>query len=493
MSRKDLQTEENFWPCVSDMFLALFVIALVLYSSMSADKGKGDEYISALAAKEACSLVQTLKKNYPDSVAIQQIDLDAISKEKGTDRSELAVVLYGILDNAELNAAKIIKKEHLPQEYLPKEEQELSYIKAIHALYMATSEDGKMEADKENPCHNDYMREVRERIERAILLSGTSVEGMSDEELVAEIKKLRNMLLNTVERSRFDELQRRYDELSKICGDNEELIRQLEKLNAELKAAKKRIEELEKQISGYHQIIREKDDEIAKWKDVVAKMIDLRIDVMNQVVALLNTPKYQELKDYGVEVHAREGLIIVPSSAFSFPKATTRYYQQGKGIVTADLEKRLENEVRRENPQYLENLKLLSAFLDEIGQMVAQKALPVDNIAIECHTDNDVSKITDKRFYNDGLSLQRAFDAWRLLDKYADGRLSQYRNADKQGLFSMTGFGMRVPPKRKENESKAEYEERCRRMQIRFNCSPQRVDTQSGEYTLTDEFERNLY
>ena len=493
MSRKDLQTEENFWPCVSDMFLALFVIALVLYSKMYTDKGKGDEYISALAAKEACTLVQTLKKSYPNSKAIQQIDLDAIREEKKTDRPKLAVVLYGILDNAELNAAKIIKKEHLPQEYLPKEKQKLSYIKAIHALYMATSEDGKMKADEKNPYHNDYMREVRERIERAILLSGTSVEGMSDEELVAEIKKLRNMLLNTVERSRFDELQRRYDELLIICRDNEELIRQLEKLNAELKAAKKRIEELEKQISGYHQIIWEKDDEIAKWKDAVAKMIDLRIDVMNQVVDILNTPKYQELKDYGVEVHAREGLIIVPSSAFSFPKATTRYYQQGKGIVTADLEKRLENEVRRENPQYLENLKLLSAFLDEIGQMVAQKALPVDNIAIECHTDNDVSKITDKRFYNDGLSLQRAFDAWRLLDKYADGRLSQYRNADDQGLFSMTGFGMRVPPKRMENESNAEYEERCRRMQIRFNCSPQRVDTQSGEYTLTDEFERNLY
>ena len=479
MSRRDIQSEENFWPCVSDMFLALFVIALVLYSTKSFEKGKGDEYISQLAAKEACSLIETLKKKHPEVEVVQDIDLNSIRNEKGGSRPVLAKSLYQLLDSESLNV--YFKKDYLPQEMLPNEEGELRFAHAICVLYMATSDDGKKRPDRDDPCYHEHMRAVRERIERVIMLSNVpGLEQMTDEELVAEIRKLRSLLANCVDRKELDDLQRRYDELTKICKDVEYLLSQLDELRTELQNAKNRIAELEALLKVKKELINDKDAEIAYWKGEVAKMIDLRIDVMNQVVTLLNTPKYSDLVKHGVMVQKREGLIIVPSSVFSFPKATTRYYQQGKGIVTADLEKRLENEVRRENPQYLKNLELLALFLDEIGQMVENEKLSVDNIAIECHTDNDVSKITDKKFFNDGLSLQRAFDAWRLLDKYAKGRLAQYRNADKQGLFSMTGFGMRVLPKPEENESTAEYEERCRRMQIRFNCSPQRVDLQNG-------------
>ena len=97
MSRRDLHNDENFWPCVSDMFLALFVIALVLYSTMSADKAKGDEYISDLAAQEACELFVKLQEKYPDSEPLKSINVDEIKDEEHGARPKLAKALYSLL------------------------------------------------------------------------------------------------------------------------------------------------------------------------------------------------------------------------------------------------------------------------------------------------------------------------------------------------------------------------------------------------------------
>ena len=144
---------------------------------------------------------------------------------------------------------------------------------------------------------------------------------------------------------------------------------------------------------------------------------------------------------------------------------------QGKGVRADNLTGRLEDRLNDEQKKALE---LLALFLDEIAGMVANGKLAVDNISIECHTDDDVGTVDDKRYFNDGLSLQRAFDVWRLLDKYVKGNLSKCVKEDGQRLFSMTGFGMRVLPEEKLNEEKSAYDKRCRRMQLRFNCKPKK-------------------
>lgn len=496
MNRSNFHNEENFWPCVSDMFLALFVIALVLYSGMSQDKGKGDEYISDLVEEEACSLLETLKNTHPEAKAVQDINLASIRSESGKNRPELTNALYALLDCEQLDGYFV--EDHLPER---KPANERRYTDAIVALYMATSEDGKTGPAKYDPSYHNHMREVRERIERRIMLeSGPPPEVVTLEELQAEVEKLREMLKNSVTKSSYDDLKSQYDDLLKnsvkkssyddlkrqyddlwskyhdllkSSPDVARMQQEMERLRKELQAASAELARVNK---NYAYTVAAKDAQIAERDAVIQSMIDLRVNVMDQIEKLLNSHPFNKLLHAGVEVHKREGLIIIPSSVFAFPKATDDYYRQGNGIVTADLEKRLENKLKAE---HRENMRLLAQFLDYIGALVEEGTLPVDNISIECHTDDDVSKIKDKKFYNDGLSLQRSFDAWRLLDKYAEGKLAQYRNSEEQGLFSMTGFGMRVLPEKIPGESKAAYEERCRRMQIRFNCSPQKQGNES--------------
>lgn len=476
MNRSNFHNEENFWPCVSDMFLALFVIALVLYSTMSTDKGKGDEYISEQAEKEACSLLETLKKTHPEAEAVQHINLDPIRRESDNARPELTNALYALLDCEQLDG-------YFVEDYLPerKPADKRRYTDAIVALYMATSEDGKSRPAENDPSYHNHMREVRERIERRIMLeSGPPPEEVTLAELQAEVEKLREMLKNSVTKSSYaylkssyDYLKSQYDDLLKRSPDVAKMQQEIERLRKDLQAARAELARVNK---NYAYTVAAKDAQIAERDAVIQSMIDLRVNVMDQIEKLLNSHPFNKLLHAGVEVHKREGLIIIPSSVFAFPKATADYYRQGKGIRTSELETRLENILKAE---HRENMRLLAQFLDEIGAMVKEGKLPVDNISIECHTDDDVSKIEDKKFYNDGLSLQRSFDAWRLLDKYAQGKLAQYRNSEEQGLFSMTGFGMRVLPDKREGESKAAYEERCRRMQIRFNCSPQKQGNES--------------
>ena len=150
-------------------------------------------------------------------------------------------------------------------------------------------------------------------------------------------------------------------------------------------------------------------------------------------------------------------------------------------IITGNVEERLPL-----SDTYKENLALLAQFLDEIAEMVVEGKLAVDSISIECHTDPDLGNIkNEKIYYNDGLSLQRAFDVWRLLNrekKKGSPNLSE-RVKDGQRIFTMSGFGMRVLPKRKRNEEKTDYYERCRRMQLRFNCNPKKSGNKSSSLT----------
>ena len=75
---------------------------------------------------------------------------------------------------------------------------------------------------------------------------------------------------------------------------------------------------------------------------------------------------------------------------------------------------------------------------------------------------------------NDWLSMLRALAVWKQLES-PENKLADYKNKDELGLFSTSGFGSRVPVKKKDGETAKEWHSRCRRMDIRINCSPEKV------------------
>ena len=85
MSRHTLHSEENFWPSVSDMFLALFVIALVLYASASKKAGDGDLYIPDQVVAETEELMKEIGERLPE----QRAKYDAAAEEIRTEHSKI--------------------------------------------------------------------------------------------------------------------------------------------------------------------------------------------------------------------------------------------------------------------------------------------------------------------------------------------------------------------------------------------------------------------
>ena len=65
MSKNFSQQEENFWPCVSYMFLALFIIALALYSTTQGRLGEGDLKVQKSLIQETCAMLNELDTAFP--------------------------------------------------------------------------------------------------------------------------------------------------------------------------------------------------------------------------------------------------------------------------------------------------------------------------------------------------------------------------------------------------------------------------------------------
>ena len=449
MSRRNLHNDENFWPCVSDMFLALFVIALVLYSTMSADKGRGDEYISDLAAQEACSLFETLKREYPGSETLQSIDVDEILEEEHGTRPKLAEALYSLLSCAETTQYFHVTDETLTK--VPDDAAMYRYSDAIALLYEARTEGG-FPPDESDPCYHEHMRMVREHVEREInkSKSGAAYSEYSHEDLVDKIRDLERQILNLIPKAQYDALNEKYQKLSKEGSDPEKWRNKVVVKLAEQVWIKIRI--------NVAKIILGTNDAVIKGNDgKIAALEDPRKGVMESVQVVLEQKKFKPLLTAGVKVDVDKGIIIIPSAVFAYPFGD-------KAIPSADLSSRFEAELGK-NSKEIANMKLLAKFLDEIGQKVHEGGLAIDNIAIECY------KVDTPSDENEGKILQCSFDAWRLLDMYVGGRLSGYKNADGQGLFSMTGF-----IREKKNYEKPSGPH----MQIRFNCSPKRVEEESA-------------
>ncbi|MBE6418703.1 MAG: hypothetical protein E7031_01075 [Akkermansiaceae bacterium] len=451
MSRRNLHNDENFWPCVSDMFLALFVIALVLYSTMSAEKGKGDEYVSDLAAQEACSLFETLQREYPDSETIKGINVEEIRNEEHGARPKLAEALYGLLSCEETARYFYVTDDTLTK--IPDSTEMYQYSDAIALLYESRWMGGSP-PDKTDPCYHEHMRKVREHVEFEIYKSksNSSFTTLSEEELLAKIKELKERINGMKTQEDYDKLNREYQELLKVGTNLDEWRTRVAAL-----AAKKA--QLERDLKNVNNANDKKKSEKGEKEEILQnlKLADTRKFVMKEVQKLLDG-KYSALKDAGVEVDEEKGIVIIPSFVFSYPSVVITDYKKGKATITGELDKKLIGNLTSNQEKYLLQLAM---FLAEIGQMVKNEKLqlPVDNIAIECYMKGEG---------NEGLILQCSFDVWRMLDKFSKQRLGEFKNADSQGLFSMTGFiseDGKVTPQ----------------LQLRFNCSPKRMAESTGQ------------
>ena len=172
---------------------------------------------------------------------------------------------------------------------------------------------------------------------------------------------------------------------------------------------------------------------------------DIRPVIMKEVAS-----KFKELERTGmVQIEENEGFIRIPSRTLTF-----------KGGQQEQEYRILDN---RANPQNETNMKKIAdalyAFMEE-----EQKRHWVDTIVIEGHASKDVRK--GNEWANELVSIQRAVGTWMLLNNYHN--FEKYKNGDGKMIIGYAGFGSHNLLEPRESESEEQYNERCRRIDIRF-------------------------
>ncbi len=216
----------------------------------------------------------------------------------------------------------------------------------------------------------------------------------------------------------------------------------------------------------------------AEHQKALARFADRRPDLMNTLKGRMAAyhaegaplPMATGERDNGIYVDAANGIIRIPSSIVG--------YVTGKATPRGETDKRV--------------LRQLAAFLAEVAaanntpghawnQDAGKGTLHgmIDNIVIECHCDPQ--SLSGKKIEgitldgNEILSANRSLIVWKIMNE--GNKLGRY-----PGLFSHAGFGARVPLTRKSfswgdgttawAETEEQYHGRCRRIDIRFNCTP---------------------
>lgn len=454
MNRHQFNSEENFWPCVSDMFLGFFVIALALYATSNADKGKGDEYISHLAKEEAVVLV-----NFLHSHGKVEKLTEEERNEKGVTLPKLAKRLYQLLEDPDTchyftSIPKDIENSSIKEEKtysLP--DVSVRLYECIGKTFDETTEDRK------GPYYHKYLREVKDDIIQKILKEKGGYDALTKSELVTQLKNSVSMLeYKRIERE-MEQLKRKYDLIVKNQSNFNALLNDNLKLKDDLEKEKERGDELADRNKELGATVIRLEDEINK---------DNRKSVMLEIEKLIQKQEYANVREK-VEILKEQGVIRIPESVVGFISGS-------------------------KEPNYgcNENINLISDLLGDIGDMVKNQGLQIDNVSIECHADPTSKSKSFGRIYinrknknldlnNDSLSMLRALTVWNMMEvrraEKGVEKLADYKNKAGLGLFSTSGFGDRVPVKKNDNETddNAEFLSRCRRMDIRINCSPEKV------------------
>ncbi len=204
-----------------------------------------------------------------------------------------------------------------------------------------------------------------------------------------------------------------------------ELERERESLKYSNQGLNEKIAELERILSTY------------KSPDTIE---DKRRDFMDKVK--------KKVTQFGIAdkctIERENGILRIPASSISFQSNEFNVFEPNSFT----------------NPYEL---------LDVIGQILAEIAQEntntqeLANIIIESHADD--SPTGSYKYGNEELSSMRALYVWTLLNK--NERLSPYGQ-----LFSHAGFGARVPLPKELGEFEDSWKIRCRRIDIRFSCTP---------------------
>lgn len=465
MDKFSRHSEENFWPCVSDMFLALFVIALVMYTTASNEKGQADKYIAEVTLEEACGLFRDLASNYPENNFFRIIDTKEFeASQKSEIRNpngnknlpELAEHLFRVYEQPEFaNLLFRPKAELFPAQNETGNGYNFgtySYTQAVRFLYYSATGEQMETGD---PCYDDRLREVRKKL---VSLKG---DGNNTDKLEEEIRRLKQKLQEL--RKQLEKWEKKSDEIDALKKSlallEKELQRLLEKYRFE--NWQEVIVDLNKKINILELEIEEIKKHINEWKDN-------RVMVMEVVQKILKKDAYKSLQ---AKSDMQTGVIRIPGTAIGFAKGglwkSSGFRPLPRRASRVSDEK--DGTPRLDSDKSSQNLDLLAQLLKEIAEKIKKEKLPVDNIAIECHTDSDNYTTEGKtlgKYYNDGLSLNRAFFIWDEINKKV--QIDNYTNEAQLPLFTLSGFGCRV----KAPEAKGSGDSENRRIEIRVNCSP---------------------
>ena len=379
MSRHFSQQEENFWPCVSDMFLALFIIALTLYATKG-KMGSGDLMVEDQQVQETIVMLKELQEAFPgkgfDKLQQEISDEHEEGKSCGKRNCSLCRAIDRIPRTLEVQEvfgtnvpddAENTGKEHRDAfEYLYK------YVKGV----------------KETPAD------------------------IGDLRLVREVHQEVTFRLIAAKQNRLGDLEK----------ENKGLVSTVNEIKVDLDKSKENEKKLEEQLGK-----------------------DMRPLIMKEVAS-----KFKELERAGmVQIEENEGFMRIPSKTLTF-----------KGGQQKQEDQVLDN---RANPQNEANMRKIAdalyAFMEE-----DQKRHWVDTIVIEGHASKDVRKGSE--WANELVSIQRAIGTWILLNKHHN--FEEYKNSDGKMIIGYAGFGSHNLLEPRESESEEQYNERCRRIDIRF-------------------------
>jgi flagellar motor protein MotB len=415
MGKLSAHNEENFWPSVSDMFLSLFVIALFLFSTASKKRSDGDILFAEQTLTETKEFVSSLQ-DLPDAQRDQKLLSlhvpDKLSYENGipTDQDSLANVLCSVLECPSLEPAFPLK------DVIAEEGDRKDYRSAILLLYRASASSiEEMEPTDDAVTPDAQLRQVRHRIIDKMKRQGEMPEDVDD--LKARIKKQREEIDTLKART-----QKRQEEIDSLKAHTQKWQEEMENLRREKDTLSSDLNRLALSLSR-----------------------DPRVEVMSGVQKLLP----DSLKD-AVELESDLGVIRIPSSSVSFPSGGTKI-SQGADVL-----------------REVASLLLSIVRHDENATLVDGQSHPlIDNIVFECHADSDGSLEVNER-----ISSARALEIWEKLDEFSGYQFNGEKNEKGLGLFSHAGFGYRVPLEKRPGEDSEQYKARCRRIDIRFNCSP---------------------
>lgn len=443
MSRHTLHSEENFWPCVSDMFLALFVIALVLYASATKDAGRGDLLITDQVVAETVELMTELGERLPE----QRDAYTAAAEEVSTEHSN------NIYNKLVKTLAALPQDEHLraafKQNIEPK--QELNIV--VDDLYKACL--GTL------PQSESHAGE-KMRIVRRHLIAFLDKQSPGSDESETLIQELQAQLIKTDKT--ISELQQdvktKEETIKRLRDQLAEAFRMTSGLQQDVKAKAETIKRLQREL----ETLKTKDtsaylrDEIARLTNELEELKgELRKDtrglIMRKVATLLDK---HELRGK-VEIKESEGILRIPSSSVSFASVDKSFTYNEKMITEGR-----------------DVLQHLSELFKELVEDEKYGAL-IESIVIEGHADPGRGRNEYKEYIaNEMASSARALLVWFYMDGtfFNQKKLQYITNRNGLSLFSHSGFGARIPVKKNPGESDEAFKDRCRRIDIRFIAAP---------------------